>query len=81
MLLDRLTMITLATQASGNAKLRKLRKVAEQTGDQKDAETLRRNAQKIGGEYGFLRVTPHGYDMGKLRDPDGLLPAVFPDGK
>ncbi len=39
---------------------------------------MRRSTSKVAGEYGFLRVTSQGYNLGSNPDPDGLLPTVFP---
>jgi hypothetical protein len=47
-------------------------------------ETKQANKRKmrlVADEYGFLRATTQDYDLGGNRDPDGLLPTLFPGRK
>lgn len=62
---------TLRLNAALNAKARI---TASQNAD---ASMARRNARIVGGEYAFLRARTTGYDLGKINDPDNILPTIF----
>jgi hypothetical protein len=62
---------------AGSCKIRKMEKVSARSAETADQSMARRQASKIGGDHGFLRVQPKGYNLGSDNDPDNLLPTFF----